>query len=116
MKSEKLATLVSQSARDKKAYNVIILNLKESSPITDYFVICSGESQLHIRAIADQVIEDLKKQGEKPWHVEGYPHADWILLDYIDVVVHVFCQKTREYYALERLWGDAPMQTISAEE
>ena len=116
LKPENLATLAAQSAKDKKANRVVILNLKELSPITDYFVICSGESELHVKAIANQIIEDLEKRGESPWHVEGYSHANWILLDYVDVVVHVFYHKIREYYALERLWGDAPMQTLTAEE
>lgn len=115
LKPEKLVTLAAQSARDKKACDILILNLKDLSPITDYFAICSGESELHVRAIANQIVEDLEKRGERPWHVEGYSRANWVLLDYVDVVVHVFSQKIREYYALERLWGDAPMQKISVD-
>lgn len=116
LKPKKVAILAAQAAKDKKAHNIIILDLKELSAITDYFVICSGDSDLHVKAIANQIVEDLEKQDESPWHVEGHSHANWILLDYVDVVVHVFYQKIREYYALERLWGDAPMQTLSTEE
>ncbi len=116
LKPEKLATLAAQSARDKKAQNIVILNLRGLSSVTDCFVLCSGESDLHVKAIANQIVGDLEEQGEKPWHVEGYPNASWILLDYIDVVVHIFSEKVRKYYALERLWGDAPTQTISTEE
>lgn len=112
---EKLVALATQSAKDKKASHVVILNLKGLSPMTDYFAICSGESELHVRAIANQIIEDLEQQGESPWHVEGYSRGTWILLDYVDVVVHVFSQKIREYYALERLWGDAPVHRVSLE-
>jgi len=113
---EILTTLVARSAQDKKAHDIVILNLKELSAITDYFVICSGESDLHVRAIASQIIEDLEEKGEEAWHVEGHSSASWILIDFVDVVVHVFNHKMREYYALERLWGDAPMQTVKSAE
>ena len=116
LKPQNLADLAAKSAGNKKADNIIIFDLTELSPITDYFVICSGESDLHVRAIANQIMADLQAHGEAPWHVEGYSHAHWILLDYVDVVVHVFSQKVRDYYALERLWGDAPTQTIPVEE
>jgi ribosome-associated protein len=116
LEPEILTALVARSAQDKKAHDIIILDLKELSAITDYFVICSGESELHVRAIAGQIIEDLEKEGEGAWHVEGHSSANWILIDYVDVVVHIFHHKMREYYALERLWGDAPMQKVESGE
>jgi ribosome-associated protein len=112
LKPEKLSEIAAQSAREKKAHDITILDLRRLSVLTDFFVICSGESDLHVKAIATQIEDDIEKEGEGPWHVEGYTHANWILLDYVDVVVHVFHHKIREYYALERLWGDAPTTTV----
>ena len=110
--------MVAEFALGKKAEDVLLVDLRQLNPVADFFVICSGASDVHVKAICDGVRDGMTDDPRhvKPWHVEGYPDADWILLDYIDVVVHVFCQKTRDYYALERLWGDAPTQTISAEE
>lgn len=96
----------------KKGEDVLALNLKRLSPITDYFVIATANSSVHAQSLADTILEELKKEGELPHHIEGYAGAQWILLDYIDCVVHIFLKEIREFYGLERLWGDAPKYEI----
>ncbi len=98
-------------ALDKKADDVVVLDLRQFSLNCDYFLIASGTSDPHVRAIADWIEEQLAAQcGEFPWHREGTAAARWILLDYVDVVMHVFLAEVRETYMLERLWGDAPVE------
>ena len=93
---------------EKKAEQISILQLeKGSGPFTDYFVVCSGTNPRQIQAISDEVEERLKKDGLWPAHVEGYKQAEWVLLDYVDFVVHVFSENARKYYDLERLWKSA---------
>jgi len=112
--SSKLARRAAELALSKKAQDVVILDLRGLSAVTDFFVICSGLSDTHVRAIADAVEEGLKREGSRKWHVEGYSHRRWVLLDYVDVVVHVFHHKTREFYLLERLWGDAKVERLDS--
>ncbi|MGB9072948.1 MAG: ribosome silencing factor [Terriglobales bacterium] len=96
------------ACQDKKAEQVTILELeKGSGAFTDYFVVCSGTNPRQIQAIADAVDERLENLGLRPTHIEGYKQAEWVLLDYIDFVVHVFSEKARGYYDLERLWKSA---------
>jgi ribosome-associated protein len=97
-----------QCALERKAQNVVALDLRGISTATDYFVIGSGSSDIHVRAIADHVIEEMKKEGVRAGHVEGLEGGRWVLVDYIDFVVHVFHPSAREFYQLETLWGDAP--------
>lgn len=92
---------------DKKAGDVLVLMLSNLTIIADYFVICSGDSTIHTRAISDWIEESLKKLGVRPLRIEGQTHGHWILLDYGSVVVHVFEKETRAYYELEKLWIDA---------
>jgi ribosome-associated protein len=95
-------------ALEKKAGDPVLLDLRELAAVSDYFVIVSGSSEVQVKAIVDHIEDSLRAQKDlKPWHVEGREGRHWMLLDYIDVVVHVFHEKTREYYLLERLWGDA---------
>ena len=101
-----------QCALERKAQNVVALDLRGISTATDYFVIGSGSSDIHVRAIADHVIEELKKENVRPGHVEGLESGRWVLVDYIDFVVHVFHPSAREFYQLETLWGDAPRYEI----
>jgi ribosome-associated protein len=96
-----------QAADDKKATNLVVLDLRKAAGFTDYFVICSGTNSRQIRAIADGVMEALAAAGGKPAHVEGYERSEWVLLDYFDFIVHVFAPETRMFYGLERLWGNA---------
>ena len=96
------------ACREKKADQITVLEMaKESGAFTDYFVVCSGTNPRQIQAISDEVEERLKKAGLYPAHVEGYSQAEWVLLDYVDFVVHVFSEKARRYYDLERLWKSA---------
>ncbi len=96
------------SAEDRKAIDLKVLHLEKVSDFTDYFVICSGSSERQVQAIADAVQERLRGEKVRPLHVEGYNRGQWALLDYGDLVVHVFQEEPRRFYALERLWGDAP--------
>lgn len=96
------------ACQEKKAENISILELeKGSGAFTDYFVVCSGTNPRQIQAISDEVEDRLKKAGLRPAHVEGYKQAEWILIDYVDFVVHIFTEKARQYYDLERLWKSA---------
>src|SRR6476620_6829625 len=96
------------ACQDKKAEEVTILELeKDSGAFTDYFVLCSGTNPRQIQAISDEVEERLKRQGLRAAHIEGYKQAEWVLLDYVDFVLHVFSEHARKYYDLERLWKSA---------
>jgi ribosome-associated protein len=99
--------LAVRAAEDKKAENIVVLDLRKAAAFTDRFVICSGANARQIRAIADGVMETLAQAGARPAHVEGYDRSEWVLLDYFDFVVHVFAPDTRLFYGLERLWGSA---------
>lgn len=103
----KQLTRVLEAAEDKKANDLVVLDLRKAGGFTDYFVICSGTNSRQIRAIADGIVDALAEDGEKPAHVEGYDRSEWILLDYFDFIVHVFAPETRVFYGLERLWGNA---------
>lgn len=92
---------------DLKANDIVVLDLARVSDATDYFVIASGSSDTHVRAIAEHVLDELRKEGVRAHHVEGLTQGRWVLLDYIDFVVHVFHPTLRSFYQLERLWGDA---------
>lgn len=107
-----LSKKIAEYALSKKALDVRIMHLFQVTSMTDYFVVCHGESELQVKAIADAIQEGLKKEGERVWHKEGYTHSNWVLLDYVDVVVHIFNKESRLFYALERLWGDAEIETI----
>jgi ribosome-associated protein len=93
----------------KKGSEVKVLDLRELTTIADYFIICSADSEIQVKAIADEIDKRLHEEGIRLWHKEGYRSSNWILLDYVDVVVHVFKKTIREFYNLERLWGDAPV-------
>jgi ribosome-associated protein len=111
-----LARAAGRLALSKKGFDVKILKVKGISSVCDYFVIASGEADIHVKAIAEAVDEGLLKHGCKPHHREGISGGRWILLDYIDVVVHVFYEPTRRFYALEKLWGDAAVEELTSEE
>ncbi|HTK30545.1 MAG TPA: ribosome silencing factor [Candidatus Saccharimonadaceae bacterium] len=95
------------AALAKKALRPVALDLTDLDGVCDYFVIVSGSSEVQVKAIADGIEERLRLAGARPWHIEGREGRRWVLLDYVSVVVHVFHEKTREYYMLDRLWGDA---------
>jgi len=96
-----------RAASDKKALDMVVLDLSEVASFTDYFIITSGTNTRQVQAIADEVVEQLKKQGTRALRVEGYNTAEWVLVDYGDFIVHVFEDKARRFYDLERLWRDA---------
>lgn len=101
-------------AADRKGVDMVVLDLRGLSNATDWFFVASGTSDMHVRSIAEHIIEELRKQGTRPSHVEGLRTGRWVLIDYIDFVVHVFHPAAREFYQLERLWGDAPTLAIEA--
>jgi ribosome-associated protein len=106
---EAIAHAVAEYAADRKALDIVQLDLREMIAYTDYFVICTGRTDRQTKAIHDAIHEGMKREhGTLPRRVEGLPQARWILMDYLDVVVHVFTPDTREYYRLEQLWGEAP--------
>ncbi len=109
MDARKLALLCRELADDKKAENIVILDVRELSSVTDYFVIASGTSEPHLRAIVDEITEKLRDDyGVKPRAIDGTLQTAWVVLDFFDVIVHVMRQDVRERYDLETLWGDAP--------
>ncbi|HEX6694851.1 MAG TPA: ribosome silencing factor [Longimicrobiales bacterium] len=101
-------------ATDRKANDMVVLDLRGISNATDYFFIANGTSDMHVKSIAESIVEELKKDGVRPSHIEGLRGGRWVLIDYIDFVVHVFHPAAREFYQLERLWGDAPAYPIEA--
>ena len=103
----RLLRTAASAAAGKKAQDLVALDLRTVAGVADYFLICSAGSEVQVKAIAEAVEEKLHEQGTAPWHVEGLQGRRWVLLDYVEIVVHVFHEKTREYYLLERLWGDA---------
>jgi len=101
----------------KRAVDPVLLDMREVTPITDYFLICHGTSNVHIRALSEAVLQQLKEAGVHPGGMEGKDAARWVLLDYGDVIVHIFAEEEREFYSLERLWGDArevPTEGVAA--
>jgi ribosome-associated protein len=99
--------VAAEAALARKAEDLVALDLRELEGVADHFLICSAQSEVQVKAIAEAIEERLSHSGVEPWHIEGREGRRWILLDYVDFVVHVFHVRTREYYLLERLWGDA---------
>jgi ribosome-associated protein len=115
MTPEELAAAVVGYAADRKALDVVQMDLREIIGYTDYFVICTGRTDRQTKAIHDAIYTGMKSQhGVLPQRVEGLPHAHWILMDYLDVIVHVFTPEMRDYYRLEQLWGEAPARAVGA--
>ena len=111
MKSPALAQAIARLALTKKAVDVVIMDLRGLTSMTDFFVVCSAESDVQIRAITDAVDEGMERKGSAAWHKEsGSPN--WVLLDYVDVVLHIFHKNTRQFYNLEKLWGDAKFHRV----
>ena len=111
--SQALALAAAREALKKKAHDVVILDLRTLTGVCDFFVIATGQVETQVRAIADQVEEGMREQGQKVWHVEGYSTGRWVLLDFVDVVVHIFHRDTRDLYQLERLWRDAGKEEVA---
>ncbi len=116
MEQESALAVARQAGRlalSKKAFDVKILKVREVSSVCDYFVIASGDADVQVKTIARAVEDGLREEGLKPYHREGMNEGNWILLDYVDVVVHVFLEPTRQFYALEKLWGDVPIEDLA---
>jgi ribosome-associated protein len=114
--SREIALAAARAAAAKQAEDVAILDVHGLIVITDYFVICSGRSEPQVKTIVEEVEKAVRELGERPIRREGEAEARWVLLDYIDVVVHVFAEEEREYYDLERLWRDAPRVAVNGSE
>lgn len=112
---QRLAQLAASSLLENKAQDVVLLDLAPVTDMTDFFVIASGTSDTHVRSTAEDVIEAMRKAGHRVHHVEGLPQGRWVLLDFVDVVVHVFHPALRSFYQLERLWSDATAVPVAAQ-
>lgn len=113
--SAEFAQRAAAVALDNKANDVVVLSLKDISDMTDYFVIASGTSDTHVRALSEHIQDALRKDGAAPHHVEGMTQGRWVLLDYVDFVVHLFHPTLRSFYQLERLWSDAQVVPVTAQ-
>ena len=108
-----LAQIAVEAVLSKKGYDIVIMDMRAVSGVADLFIICSGSSDLQIKAIVEAVRMSIKEQAQElPWHTEGMSSMQWVLLDYVDLVVHVFNEEKRAFYDLERLWGDAPKEEV----
>ncbi|MCC6673867.1 MAG: ribosome silencing factor [Thermomicrobiales bacterium] len=106
--SRELALRVADILAETPAANTVVLDIRELSSFADFFVICSGENERQLRAITEKLQEELREDGVRPQRLEGTPNSGWIVLDYNDVIVHVFDQELRDFYKMERLWAEAP--------
>jgi len=113
LETEEGVTIAAHAASDKKATDLVVLDLRKAASFTEYFLICTGASTRQVQAISNAVEEALLKSAKRPLHIEGYSSAEWILLDYGDFIVHVFAPASRRFYDLERLWRDAPRVEVS---
>ena len=112
METKEIAQKIAAAANDKKAKDILLLNMEGLSPVTDFYVICSAGNSTLVKAIADNIVDKLAEAGVHPTHKEGYADARWVLLDYGDVVAHVFLEEERDFYNLEQLWADAPSESF----
>jgi ribosome-associated protein len=108
------ARAVAEAAAHRRASDVLLLDLRALTPVCDFFVICSGRSSVHVKAIANEIVTQMAEQGVKVGHLEGLAEGSWVLLDFLSVVAHVFTAEAREYYQLEQLWWDAPREEIES--
>lgn len=108
IKIKEKVNLIVKAAEEKNANNLVIINMRPVANITDYFVICSGTSNMQIRAIVDNIRQTLDREKENPLNIEADPYPKWVLMDYGDVICHIFEEETRRFYDLEHLWADAP--------
>ena len=109
------AQRISELMLDKKAVDIIMIDVRKITTLTDVFVVCTSESEPQTRAITDHINQKMKEEGVKSWHIEGYEHLDWVLIDFVHIVVHIFSKETREYYEFERLWADGKITHVKDE-
>ncbi len=112
MTSQELSDKIAQLALEKKGKDIQVLDLRGLTDVTDFFVIITGESDIHVKTLANYIEKELREEKIRAWHKEGYTQLQWVLLDYIEVVVHIFRPEVREYYNLERLWADAKLTRV----
>ena len=112
LRGEDLVERIAAIASDKKAIELRVLDVSEIVGYTDFFIICSGNTERQAKAIFDGILDELKREGVRPRRVEGEREARWILMDYLDCVVHIFTPDARAYYRLEQLWGEAPARSV----
>ena len=113
--SQNDAQRISELMMEKKAIDIIIIDVRKITTLTDFFVVCTSESQPQTRAITDHINQKMKEEGVRSWHTEGYEHLDWVLVDFVNIVVHIFSKDTREYYEFERLWADGTITKVQDE-
>lgn len=113
MKSQQLQKLICKTLDANKAVDITVLDVRKLTEVTDYMIICSGTSNRHTRALADKVVEQSKQNGVRPLGVEGEQAGEWILIDLVDVVIHIMLPAVRTFYNLEKLWGTQPAQAVS---
>ncbi|SVC70086.1 uncharacterized protein METZ01_LOCUS322940, partial [marine metagenome] len=110
--SKLYARRISELMLEKKALDITIIDVRKITTLTDFFVLCTSESQPQTRAITDHIHQEMKKEAMKAWHIEGYQQLDWVLVDFVNIVAHVFSKDAREYYEFERLWADGKITRI----
>jgi ribosome-associated protein len=110
--NKRIALAAAEFALEKKATNIKVLDLRDITSFTDYFVIASGSSDMQVKAIAENILAKMRESGVTPWKSEGWDALQWVIVDFVDVVVHIFSETAREFYHLERLWADAPTEII----
>ena len=113
--SKKIIEIVTNCLLEKKASDIKLINVTKLTSLTDIFIICTSDSDPQTKAIANHIKDSLSKQGIKSWHTEGYQYLNWVLIDYVNVVVNIFNNEARNFYDIERLWADADIKTIKTE-
>lgn len=108
-----LAKKIAEHAFSRKAQDMVLIDLRKVTDVADFFVVCSADSDIQVKAIADAVLDGMARSDIHPWHREGVSQKQWILLDFVDVVVHIFHRDVRKFYALEKLWGDAKISELT---
>ncbi len=109
------AQRISELMLEKKAVDIIMIDVRKITTLTDFFVVCTSESEPQTRAITDHINQRMKEEGVQSWHIEGYEHLDWVLIDFVHIVVHIFSKESREYYEFERLWADGKITHVKDE-
>ena len=112
LKMNKLIENIIECIKSKKGYDIVILDVKKVSSLTDFFIICSSDSEPQTKAIMNYIKKELSRKKIKPYQIEGLDYCDWVLMDYFDVVIHIFKKDVRDFYNIERLWGDAKIKKI----
>ena len=113
--SQNDAQRISELMMEKKAIDIIIIDVRKITTLTDFFVVCTSESEPQTRAITNHINQKMKEEGVRSWHIEGYEHLNWVLVDFVNIVVHIFSKDTREYYEFERLWADGTITKVQDE-